>query len=320
MLNPLRDGDLLDLGADSGGMVELNDLLALGVTDDKIRWLVSSGRWQRVLPRVFATFSGEISYNPMRYAALLYAGPESALSHESAGASHGLCGRPGQVHVTVPYEREVGSRGGVVIHRSRRLTSGDVCLSTPRKTTVERTVLDLLRSQRSADAALGLVGEALRGRRTTSTRLRAALVAAPCARWRQTVLEALPDMAAGAESPLEVRDARLRRLHGLPEGSRQVRRVGDGVELLDVVIEQWGLHIELDGRLGHEATRERWRDMRRDNRSERLGLRHLRYGWADVFDRPCDVAIEQAVILRQQGWRGPFRRCSACPPRLPAGL
>jgi hypothetical protein len=40
--------------------------------------------------------------------------------------------------------------------------------------------------------------------------------------------------------------------------------------------------------------------MRRDNRSE--------------------VAIEQAVILRQQGWRGTFKRCRQCPSMLPPGL
>jgi hypothetical protein len=42
--------------------------------------------------------------------------------------------------------------------------------------------------------------------------------------------------------------------------------------------------------------------MRRDNRSEVMRLRELRYGWADMVDKPCEVAIEQAVILRQQGW------------------
>jgi hypothetical protein len=34
--------------------------------------------------------------------------------------------------------------------------------------------------------------------------------------------------------------------------------------------------------------------MRRDNRSELDGLRHLRYGWADIVDSPCQVAAQQA--------------------------
>jgi hypothetical protein len=60
--------------------------------------------------------------------------------------------------------------------------------------------------------------------------------------------------------------------------------------------------------------------MRRDNRSEIAQLRHLRYGWADVVDRPCAVAMEQALVLRQQGWDGEFVRCPACPPEEPEGL
>ena len=75
---------------------------------------------------------------------------------------------------------------------------------------------------------------------------------------------------------LERHDAAIRRRHGLPVGRRQVRRPDNGVEHLDVVIEELGLHIELDGRLGHDRGREVWHDMRRDNSSELRGLRHLR--------------------------------------------
>lgn len=102
-------------------------------------------------------------------------------------------------------------------------------------------------------------------------------------------------------------------------GVRQSKRLANGVEYLDVLIEDFRLHVELDGRLGHDRARETWRDMRRDNQSERLRLRHLRYGWADMIDRPCEVAVEQAVILRQQGWRGTFTRCRSCPGQ-PAAL
>jgi hypothetical protein len=79
------------------------------------------------------------------------------------------------------------------------------------------------------------------------------------------------------------------------------------------LVEEYRLHVELDGRLGHDRAAEVWRDYRRDNRSEVLRLRHLRYGWADMIDRECQVAAEQAEILRQQGWTGRFRPCPKCP-------
>jgi hypothetical protein len=120
--------------------------------------------------------------NPLRDADLSYLGCDSGavLSHETAGHAHGLCVAPSQIHVSVPYERDVAGQRGLVVHRSRTLVPANVVGSPPR-TTIERTVLDLLRKQRSADAALGLVSDALRARRTTPARMRAALVNEPTA-------------------------------------------------------------------------------------------------------------------------------------------
>ena len=93
-------------------------------------------------------------------------------------------------------------------------------------------------------------------------------------------------------------------------GIRQARRQSDGTEYLDVLIEEWQLHVELDGRFGHDRARETvaGHEAGQPQRGS-AGLRHLRYGWADLVDQPCEVAREQAVIFRQQGWRGTFRRC-----------
>jgi very-short-patch-repair endonuclease len=175
-------------------------------------------------------------------------------------------------------------------------------------------VLDLLAEVPTATGALALVADAIRGRRTTPENLRIALGERRRTRWRTVILAALPDLRAGAQSALELRDAEIRRRHGLPAGARQVRRQVDGTQYLDVVSEEWQLHVELDGRLGHDRAREIWRDMRRDNRSELLGYRHLRYGWADLIDRGCEAALEQAEVLRQQGWPGQMTRCPRCPP------
>lgn len=321
MLNPLRQPGLLWLGTDAAGAVGLTACRAAGLQDRQVEYLVDSGRWQSPYPRVFVTFSGPVPLASMQYAALLYAGEGAVLSHESAGVGYGLCPAPASIHLTVPYRRQVDGQPGLHLHRSRTITDADRQPgANPARTTIERTVLDLLRHKRTADAALGLVADAIRTRRTTAERLRAALLERPCTRWRRVVGAALPDIQQGAESLLELRDARIRRAHGLPMGTRQQRRLADGTEYLDVVVEEWGLHVELDGRLGHDRAREIWRDMRRDNRSELQRLRHLRYGWSDLVDRPCDVAVQQAMVLRQQGWRGPFRRCARCPDRLPAGL
>jgi hypothetical protein len=321
MLNPLRDEPLLWLGRDTAGAVHLDDCRAVGVTDDKLAWLVASGRWQPLFPRTYAAFSGPVPLPTRMHAAVLYAGLGAVVSHESAGFEQGLCAQPDLIHLTVGYERDADDQPGLRVHRSRTLDEAQIDPSgSPPRTRVERTVVDLLAGRRSADAALGLVTKAISSRRTTATRVRRCLAEHPCTKWARVVREALPDVGAGAHSALELRDARLRRAHGLPTGTRQFKRLAGGAEYLDLVVEEWQLHVELDGRLGHDSATDAWRDMRRDNRSERLRLRHLRYGWSDLVDRPCEVAIEQAVILRQQGWPGPFRRCPRCPTVLPAGL
>jgi hypothetical protein len=261
------------------------------------------------------TFSGPVPRETLEEAALAYAGEGAVLSRESAGAYWRLCPTPDLVHVTVPYEREVEDQPGLKIHRSRTLRESDVHPTLrPRRLRIEPTVVDLLPGRRTLDSALGLVADAVRTQRTTAAELRKAVTARPKLRWRKSVLLALPDVAAGAHSVLEVRDAQMRRRHGLPPGTRQFRRRRDGTEFLDVVIEEYAVHIELDGRLGHDRAQEIWRDMGRDNASVVGGKRHLRYGSADLLGRPCAVAAQQATVLRQQGWQGVFVRCPDCPP------
>jgi hypothetical protein len=314
VLNPLRDSALTNLSADSAGAVDIYACRSAGMSDQRVQWLVESGRWQSPFPRTYVTFSGPVPVTTMQFAALHYAGAGAALSYETAGALWRLCISTAEVHLTVPYRREVEDQPGLVVHRSRTLSALDLHPTfRPVRTTIERTVMDLLSTKHTADTALGLVSAAVRSRLTTPQDLRETIRNLPKTRWRKVVLEALPDLSAGAHSPLELRDAKLRRAHGLPAGQRQWKRLADGSEYLDVLIAEYGVHIELDGRLGHDGAREHWRDMRRDNRSEIGQLRHLRYGWADIVDRPCEVAAQQGEVLRQQGWRGPLRRCPDCP-------
>jgi very-short-patch-repair endonuclease len=317
MLNPRRDSHLLSLGAATSGAASLDDCREAGLSARRLCDLVATGRWQSPYPRVFVTFSGPIPRATLLWAAIIYAGADATLSHVTAGQLLRLARESPVIHVTVPYARDADDQPGLRVHRSRTLRPEDSHpVFAPRRTTMERTVLDLLASQPTATAALALVASALRSRGTTADRLRLSLAERPRTRWRKVVAAALPDLHAGAQSVLELRDAELRRRHGLPAGSRQVKRVGEGAEYLDVLIEEFRLHVETDGRLGHDRAQEIWRDMRRDNRSEVLGYRHLRYGWADLVDRGCQVALEQAEVLRQQGWQGRFRRCPHCPPGL----
>jgi len=70
--------------------------------------------------------------------------------------------------------------------------------------------------------------------------------------------------------------------------------------------------VELDG-LAYHLIEDRWYDIHRDNYLARSDIIVLRYSWADITTRPCQVAMEIAAVLRQRGWTGTIRSCGpAC--------
>jgi hypothetical protein len=173
-------------------------------------------------------------------------------------------------------------------------------------------VLDLVDSAATRAEVVSWVTRACQRRRTTPERLGLALEARKKISWRGLVQALLADVSDGAQSPLEV--AYLRRVeapHGLPRGLRQRhRRVGGRTQWIDVEYEGLGLVVELDGRIGHLDDGV-FRDRRRDNVSTVRSRSTLRYGWTDVYEEPCAVAAEVAVVLRRNGWSGVHTLCSS---------
>jgi hypothetical protein len=156
-----------------------------------------------------------------------------------------------------------------------------------------------------------LVTRAVQRRGTRASRLAVALAERRRHPHRKLIQGLLGDVAAGAESALELDYLRdVERAHGLPKGVRQASRRGLPY-VSDVGYDEWRLLVELDGRLGHEGE-GRFRDMWRDNRFALEALLTLRYGWFDVVDRPCAVAAHVASVLVHRGWSGLLGRCPRC--------
>lgn len=162
------------------------------------------------------------------------------------------------------------------------------------------------------DDVCGWITRACGRRLTTEERLRAALALRKKMRWRTELEDVLTAAGDGIHSVLEFRYLRdVERAHGLPRSRHQVRVVIDGeVVYRDVYYDGYQAAVELDGRLAH-PDEERWRDSRRDNKGGARGVYTARYGWRDVFGNPCETALLQAQILRERGWTGTPRPCSA---------
>ena len=289
-----------------------------GLSSRQMENLVRVGRWQRVYYGVYASFTGEPARGAVLWAAVLRAGPQAILSHETAAELSGLVDKRSKLlHVTIPESQRVRPIAGFVIHRSSRIPEiRDPDL--PPRTMIEETMLDLAQEAASFDDVVSLLARAFQRRLTLPGLLRQRVDLRTRLRWRAEILQALEDVASGAHSVLEYRYLRdVERAHGLPVAERQARAVQNGrVIYRDVLYRQFGVAVELDGRASHPAE-QRARDNRRDNVSASQGVFTLRYGWPDVTERPCETAAEVAAVLGRRGWPGPWRRCRRCPERRP---
>jgi hypothetical protein len=288
---------------------------AAGITSDTIKANLRAGRWQRILPRIYATFTGPVPRMALLWAVVLRAGRGAVLSHQTAAELNGLLDRPSSaIHVTVPAERRPSPIPGVVIHHSERATSAVHPGPVLPRTRVEETVVDLTQTARTTEEAIGWIASACGRRLTTADRLRQALRARTRLRWRQLLTAVVDDTGSGCHSVLERRYLRdVERAHGLPHGRRQAaRKTEAGNRYEDVRYDDYAVVTELDGRAAHPEERRRL-DQRRDNEAAATGTRVLRYGWLDV-DRPCATALQTARALRAGGWTGVPTRCrrAAC--------
>ena len=301
------------------GVLSRSQALRGGLSPGMIKFRVSSGRRRQVHPGVYATFTGVPSRRARLWAAILWAGQGAALSHQTAAELHRLTDQPAEViHVTVPVQRRVVAVEGVSLHRSRRAVEAVEGYTNPPRTKVEETVLDLTQTARTFDDVCGWVTRAFARDLTDETRLREAMSARTKLRWRADLQELIVAAGGGDHSVLEFRYHRdVERAHGLPEPGRQVPFTGPGGRRgrRDRVYQEYGVVVELDGRLAHQAEHQ-WRDKARDNAAAVDGQQTLRYGWPQVKWEACATAVEVAKVLRRHGWNGWPRPCSpGCPVR-----
>jgi hypothetical protein len=299
------------------GVVSRSQALRAGLTVDTIHHKLRSNRWQRLHPGVYATFTGVPGRGAQLWAAVLSAGPGAVLSHETAAELLKLTDKPVQtIHITVPRERRVVAVTGVRLHRSGRAAEAVLRDSNPPRTRVEETVLDLTQTAATFDDVCGWVTRAFARDLIDEKRLRDAMRQRAKLRWRTDLYELIAAAADGDHSVLEYRyDRDVERAHGLPEPVRQAPFTGPNGQRgrRDRLYRDYGVVVELDGRLGH-GPEDQWRDKARDNAAAVDGQQSLRFGWTNVRWYPCVTALQVAVVLRRHGWLGWPRPCSpGCP-------
>ncbi len=274
---------------------------------------MESGGWEPVTAGVYL-LAPPLTWSGSAWAGVLVGGEQARVGGLAAAYLHRLIDDPPDpIMIWTAAGREVRRQQppggpGWRFRQEQRGVRSPSSGATPPRTGVEDTVLDLV-STSDQSGAVGWVTSAVQRRLTTPARIERALARRLAVRHRALIQALLLDVADGAESPLELGYLRdVERAHGLPAGRRQVRR---GRRVVDVFYEEYGLVVELDGRLGHVGS-GRFRDLERDNAAASDGLLTLRYGWTDVRGRPCLVAVQAGQTLNRRGWSGMVGQCRRC--------
>ena len=181
---------------------------------------------------------------------------------------------------------------------------------------IEEAVLDAAATATTPERAIAYLSDAVQARSTTADRPLATLDDRSRVRSRTFLREVLLDVRDGTCSVLEHHYlTKVERKHHLPKPARQSRTTVGRPGLRDLEYRNWGLIIELDGRLAHDNAVARANDMERDLDAAVDGeCLTLRLGYRQVVGRPCITTHKVARALRTRGWRGAPVRCPECPP------
>jgi hypothetical protein len=309
----MESRDLTLLMASQVGTVSRRQVLALGHDDSCVARRLRCKDWARVHIGVYVDLTGELTWMQRAWAAVLFYWP-AALCNESSLRAFGLrtTGNSDLVHVAVEQRRRVSKLPGVRLHRVSSLGTMVQANLSPARVSLERSLLDVAGAARDEATAIAVLGDACQCGRTTPARLLALLSSRTKLPQRRFLREVLDDVAGGVYSVLEHRYlTRVERPHGLPTAQRQ-RRVNPGRSAAYRDVEYLTLRtvVELDGRLGHEETLDRWRDMDRDIDAAAAGDMTLRVGWQHVLD-PCRTAQAIGRVLTARGWTGELTPCSS---------
>jgi hypothetical protein len=319
-LTPLED--LLDL---QDGVVARRQVIDLhGESDATIRRRLRRREWVTIQPGVYLNHTGTPTWRQRAWAATLYAAP-SALSGASALRAADGPGRrdhsdDGPIEVVVSADRDVRSQPDVEVERRESYASIVQQHRSPPQVRIEHAAIDAAAAAPTDLAAIGILSDAVRSRRTTAERMLKAAESRKRVRRRHLIVGVLADTAAGAASVLEIEYLRrVERAHGLPTALRQVRdvtaRTGRSASVVyrDAELPDLALIIELDGRIGHSTTAERDADFERDLDAALSDRNTIRLGWGQAYVRPCSTAAKLAALFRRLGWQGQMRSCPSCP-------
>lgn len=259
-----------------------------------VRQRIRSGAWQQPMRGVVVTHNGPLTPDQLERAWLAASPAGSALAGLTAARRWGLRGfDPERVSIVLP---EGGRRppGDLELHWSTQLGPDDVPPNEPRRTSLERSIVDAASWAATPRRARALVIAAFQQRLTSVRRMRQVLERRGNCKRKALIAQSVLDARGGIQSLPERDFNGLRTAARLPRPTRQERAKGkDGRYYLDVWWAQFNLAVEIHG-IPHLAVEQWSDDLHRSNELVIDGRRVLAFSSFSIRHEP-DRVIDQLL-------------------------
>ena len=284
------------------GVVTRRQALASGLTEDSLRHRIRrGGPWQRLLPGVYLTVTGQPSREQRLIAAMLYAGPTSVITGPAALRNYGIRGpETERIDILIPVGQRRTSRDFVAIHRTHRIPLQWTADGPLRYALAARAVADAVRELDKLSDARAVVGSAVQKSRCSIKQLADELAQGPIRRSAQ-LRAVLAEVADGVRSAAEGDFHLLMKTSGLPPPMFNARLLLDGV-LLGIVDAWWpqaGVAVEIDSREWHFEPTAWQATMRRHARLTAAGILVIHISPQQIRTEPNRIVRDIGEALRR---------------------
>ena len=265
-----------------------------------IRYRVrTGGPWQKLLPGIYVTVTGPVSFRQREVAALLHAGSRSVLTGLTAARRHGITALSGStVDVLVPSTASPQSTGFVRVWRTWRMPE-QVCVDGEiRYALPARAVADAARSLASAREVRALVAQVIQQQRCSIELLAIELEQGPT-KGSALLRAALEEVRAGIRSAPEgdLRELIRRGRIPMPVFNARLYQGSTLVAVVDAWWEDAGVAAEVDSREYHYSAEDWQGTMRRHDRLVARGVLLLHFTPRQIRVSPEEVVAQIRAAL-----------------------
>jgi hypothetical protein len=258
------------------------------------------GPWQRILPGIYLTFTGQATHDQRAMAAILYAGPDSVITGPAALRSYKIRNRETPiVDVLVPASRKRANCSYVVVHRTRRMPLGGTSDLALMFAPAERAVADTVRGLDKLSDARAVVASAVQQRCCSLQQLVTELTDGPI-RGSARLRAVLAEVLEGIRSVAEAEFADLIRSSGLPLPlfNHVLYLNGKWLAIPDAWWPEAGVVVEIESREWHLSPEDWEETLRRDRRMGAAGIVVMHVSPRQVRDEPERILRDIAAALR----------------------